>query len=203
MKIQELSVALDEDYRNILVEGFSKDYKEIQNLDSPKKIVQVMNEVFHLSERAEEYVYLVCMTVRCRPICFFEVAHGTCNAAMIGIREIFVRALLCGAAEIVLVHNHPGGLAEASKEDMCVTEKVQKASDLIGISFCDHIIISQDSYYSFAENDKIGAGKQKKMPDDKRKLCLQKNIKKCLRHFSPLAPIHGGIRGFFLWRFPA
>lgn len=81
------------------------------------------------------------MTAHCRPVCFFEVAHGACNAALVGIRDIFVRALLCGAAEFVLVYNHPGGLIEPSEEDVRMTEKVQKASVLLGIPFCDHIII--------------------------------------------------------------
>lgn len=156
MKIQKCSVMLNENGRNILEEDFSRDYSGSDRLDTPAKIVAVMEEVFHLSDRAEEYMYLICMNAGCNPICLFEVSHGTHDSALVGIREIFVRALLCGASDIVIVHNHPGGLIEPTRQDLRVTERIKEASDLLGIRFCDHIIISQDSYFSFRENGKIG-----------------------------------------------
>lgn len=156
MKIQIFSVALDGDGRSILEEDFSRDYDGSDRLDTPAKIVAVMEEVFHLSDRAEEYMYLICMNAGCKPICLFEVSHGTHDSTMVGIREIFVRAMLCGASDIVVVHNHPGGTEEPTKKDLRVTERIKEASDLLGILFCDHIIISRDSYFSFRENGKIG-----------------------------------------------
>lgn len=73
MKIQKCRVVLDEDCKNILVEDFSEDYAGVKNLDRPEEIVKIMNEVFHLSDKAEECIYLICMTASCKPICFFEV----------------------------------------------------------------------------------------------------------------------------------
>lgn len=156
MKIQKCSVMLNEDGRTILTEDFSKEYENADSLDRPGTIVKVMDEIFHLPDKAEEYMYLICMTAGCKPICFFEVSHGTHDSALVGIREIFVRALLCGAADIVIVHNHPGGLSQPTEEDLQVTKKIQEASELMGILFCDHIIISRDSYFSFREKGKIG-----------------------------------------------
>ena len=71
MRIKKLNVVLDEDYRNILTEEFSRSYAEVDNLGRPENIVKVMKEMFHLSEKAEEYVYLICMTSGCRPVGFF------------------------------------------------------------------------------------------------------------------------------------
>ena len=48
MTIKKLNTALNQDYRNILVEEFSENYKKVENLSEPEKIVQVMNEMFHL-----------------------------------------------------------------------------------------------------------------------------------------------------------
>ena len=155
MQIQKYGIALDGDGRNVLAEEFSTDYAGLDNLDSPKKIVGVMEGVFGLRDKAEEYMYLICMTTGCRPIGFFEVSHGTCHAAVAGMREIFVRVLLCGASDIVAVHNHPGGRIQPSGEDFRVTGRIQEAADLLGIIFCDHIIISRDSYFSFSENGKM------------------------------------------------
>lgn len=64
--------------------------------------------------------------------------------------------MLCGASDIAVVHNHPGGTAEPTKKDLRVTERIKEASDLLGILFCDHIIISRETYFSFRENGKIG-----------------------------------------------
>lgn len=155
MKIKKFNTALNQDYRNILVEEFSENYKKVEDLNGPEKIVQVMNEIFHLSEKAEEYMYLICMTSGCRPIGFFELAHGTHNAALVGIREIFIRALLCGAAGIVLVHNHPGGVLKPSKEDFHVTDKVRVASEFMEIQLYDHIIVGRDFWFSFAKEGKL------------------------------------------------
>ena len=89
MKIQKFDVVLDEDNKNILAEDFSRECTDIRDVSRPEWIVAVMNEVFGLSEKAEEYMYLICMTSGCRPIGFFELAHGTHNAALVGVREIF------------------------------------------------------------------------------------------------------------------
>lgn len=57
-------------------------------LDTPAEIVAVMEEVFHLSDRAEEYMYLICINTGCKPICLFEMSHSTHDSALVGIREI-------------------------------------------------------------------------------------------------------------------
>ncbi len=160
MKIRKYGIVLDGDCRNVLEKEFMQEYTGFNSLDSPDKIVEVMEEVFHLSDKAEEYMYLICMTAGCKPAGFFEVSHGTCHAAVVGVRGVFVRALLCGVSDIVIIHNHPGGQAEPSEEDFRVTERIQNASDLMGVFFCDHIIITRRGYFSFSEkNEKMGRKK--------------------------------------------
>lgn len=111
-----------------------------------------MNDVFQLSEQAEEYVYLIAMTAKCQPISFFEVSHGTCTASLVGTREIFIRALLCGAVNLIIIHNHPSGVVAPSREDIAITKQIHKAAKILGLRFCDHIIIGREGYYSFSEN---------------------------------------------------
>ena len=153
MRIQKSSIVLDDNYRNVLVKDFAKNYTGVDNLQCPEKIVQVMNDVFNICNQAEEYLYLICMTCRCKPISFFEVSHGTHNSSLAGGREILIRALLCGATNIILVHNHPSGVAEPSREDVQLTKKIKDLSDVVGITFSDHIIIGREGYYSFNEKN--------------------------------------------------
>ena len=70
---------------------------------------------------------------------------------MAGPREILVRALLCGASGIILVHNHPSDDPSPSGEDGQETEKIRSAAALAGIDFVDHVIIAGRSFYSYVE----------------------------------------------------
>ena len=66
-------------------------------------------------------------------------------------RRIIKEALLCNATAIILFHNHPSGNPAPSASDMNETNKLKKACDIFDISLLDHIILSDNSYYSFAE----------------------------------------------------
>lgn len=155
MRIQEYRMVLDADNKNILVKEDGKNYPGMKRLDNAEAIVKLMKDVFGIERRAEEYVYLICMNTKCRPIGFFETSHGTCNMALVSPREILIRALLCSAANIVLVHNHPSGDPAPSREDDQMTRRIQTAADIIGIDFLDHIIIGKESYYSYCMNKRL------------------------------------------------
>lgn len=155
MRIQQSSVLLDTDYKNILVKDFSRNYTGVDKLDKPENVVQIMNDVFRMNDRAEEFLYLICMTTKCKPISFFEISHGTCNTSPAGIREIMIRIMLCGAACIVITHNHPSGDPTPSQSDFEMTQRLQNACSLMEIGFCDHIIIGRDTYYSMRAERKI------------------------------------------------
>lgn len=79
------------------------------------------------------------------------IGKGTVNNCLVCNREIFIRALLSGAVNIILCHNHPSGETTPSSEDIKITKAVSEAGKLIGITLLDHIIIGGDSYYSFDE----------------------------------------------------
>ncbi len=82
-----------------------------------------------------------------------EITQGTVNKAAPIIREIFQSALQYFAVSIICVHNHPSGNPQPSKEDEIFTEKIVKAGKVLQIKVLDHIIIGDDTWYSFADND--------------------------------------------------
>lgn len=156
MRIEKSNLILDDNGKSMIVEEFVKNYPSTENtLNNYSVIVKVMNDIFALNVQAEEYLYLIAMNIKCKPISFFEVSHGTYRGALVGCREILIRALLCGASSIVIVHNHPSGVSEPSEEDFSVTKRVEKAAELIGIEFCDHIIIGNGEFYSFRKEGQI------------------------------------------------
>lgn len=149
MTIHKSNLVLDDDYRTNLVHELVTDYPGIDNLSNPDVIAQVMKDVFALDKQAEEYLYLIAMTSKNTPISFFEVSHGTVDSSLVGIREIMIRLLLCGAVTFVVVHNHPSGNPSPSAEDKRVTEGIKQAANLLKLHFYDHIIIGRNQYYSF------------------------------------------------------
>ena len=80
-----------------------------------------------------------------------EVSVGSLTATVVHPREVFKSAILANAAAIILVHNHPSGNLNPSKEDKEVTEKIKKAAEILNINFLDHIIITKNGYTSLSE----------------------------------------------------
>lgn len=66
-------------------------------------------------------------------------------------RELFKAAVLASAASVALVHNHPSGDQQASREDREITLRLKAAGETLGIELLDHVIIGEAGWYSFQE----------------------------------------------------
>lgn len=124
-------------------------------LSNPQQIVDALNFLFQASCQVEEYVWLVALNTKGKPIGLFEVSHGSADASFVNPREIFVRLCLCGANSFVIAHNHPSGDTSPSVEDTRVTKRILEASKLMGIRLLDHIIIGEKAgtFFSYKEHD--------------------------------------------------
>lgn len=120
-------------------------------LYTPETVYKMLTTIYSLDEKAEEYVYMISLNTRCKPIGIFNIAKGTVNSCIMPIRETFIRALLSGAVFIIIVHNHPSGDTTPSADDIKVTKKLNDAGELIGIKLLDHIIIG-NSFLSMKSN---------------------------------------------------
>lgn len=149
MRINRYNMLLKEG-RPYLVKESAENIPEIQELRNPEQIYELSKKL-RVSICAEEHMYMLAVNTKCKLIGIFEISHGTVSASLVSPREVLIRALLCGAAAIFLVHNHPSGDPQPSKEDVFITKRMRKACEIIGIELLDHIIIG-DYYYSFCEN---------------------------------------------------
>lgn len=100
----------------------------------------------------EETVYLACLDGANRVICCEKLFSGSVNRVPILVRKIVETALRVGAVSVLLAHNHPGGTAIPSSEDLVTTRKVISALRTVDISLLDHIIVAEDDYVSMAES---------------------------------------------------
>lgn len=101
----------------------------------------------------DEVVFLLCLDSKCKVLCCKEVARGNVNSAGISIRRIVEIALSVNAVSVVLSHNHPGGLAVPSNEDILTTRRVAVALDAVGIVLADHIVVADDDFVSMVQSD--------------------------------------------------
>jgi len=88
---------------------------------------------------------------------FERLFFGTLNAAAVYPRIVVEQALKHQAAAVILAHNHPSGVAEASIADKQITHKLEQALQLIEVRVLDHMIIAGHQCYSFAEHGEIVA----------------------------------------------
>lgn len=80
------------------------------------------------------------------------LAVGSADKARPPIRSIVARTLQTNASAVILAHNHPSGAAKASESDRIFTEDVFGALKPIGVKLLDHVIIGEDSIFSFADS---------------------------------------------------
>lgn len=151
MRINKYRVELDNDRLNTLVKESGTNYAAEERLDGPGKIVRMLNSVYGLNRMAEEHVYLIGFDKKFKPLGVFEVSHGAADLSVCMPREVYIRALLCGAVQITLCHNHPSGDCSPSEEDISCFKRVKEAGKIIGVELVD-FIIDGDDYYSFSEN---------------------------------------------------
>lgn len=151
MRLTLYRVELDEQHP-ILVKEKSYNYLGKENITSPDNAVRTVNDIFHLNKLAEEHVYMIAVDQRSKPIGMFCVSAGTVSMSICNPREIFIRALLCGAVGIIIMHNHPSGDPTPSEEDIKTAKMITKAAGIMKIEMLDFIIVGSESYYSFIEN---------------------------------------------------
>jgi len=80
-----------------------------------------------------------------------EITKGLVNRTMVHPREVFRPAIADNAVSVILVHNHPSGNTRPSDADLKITKKLSIAAETMEIKLLDHLIITQGSYLSFAD----------------------------------------------------
>jgi DNA repair protein RadC len=95
------------------------------------------------------------LDARHRPIRATLLSSGSRDASLVHPREVFREAMLAAASAIVVFHNHPSGDASPSSDDFMLTRRLATAGDLIGIQVVDHLILADNSYYSFREMGRL------------------------------------------------
>ena len=122
-------------------------------IDSTEKAAQAIR--FSMRYDEQEAFHVLYLDVKNRLIQAKELFVGTVNGANVHQRDIFREAVRLNAVRLIVGHNHPSGDLSPSKEDILLTKRIEKSSEIIGIEFLDHVIvgtIQDNQYFSFREH---------------------------------------------------
>ncbi len=133
-----------------IAEAYSKS-RETNNyvIKSVSDAVQYLTPRF--ASTRKELLLLICLNRSGCVLNCSKISTGEIDRADIDIKKLLRDAIYCNASEIIIAHNHPGGIAAPSRSDIDTTIIIANTIKNTGIFLHDHIIISDDDYISFAE----------------------------------------------------
>lgn len=115
-------------------------------LSSPQAVAAMAKS--RLAGREHEETWIAYVDTQNRLLSWEQNSKGTVDNAAIFPRDILERAILLKASGFILVHNHPGGSVKPSGADLQVTEHIKRSAQTLGLRFLDHIIVTDEEYYS-------------------------------------------------------
>lgn len=133
--------------RRIQFEPIPKDFRIKTSGDAFRVLGPNLGGYLHREE-----FWMVSLNRRSKIIEKMMVSQGGLSSTIADPRVIFSRALAQKASSIIVAHNHPSGSLEPSQADIDLTKKLKGAGELLDIQLIDHLIISENNYYSFADS---------------------------------------------------
>ncbi len=104
-----------------------------------------------ISQLDHEELWCLFLNQENRLIAIEMLTKGSLSATIIDPRTILRRSLLNNASKVLMAHNHPSGNPAPSQQDIEQTKKIRSACGIMDVSFVDHIILAEDTYFSFAD----------------------------------------------------
>lgn len=127
---------------------------EEEPLNSSEKIGNFLIPKF--MGQTEESVYLLCFNNVCKLLKCEKISTGGLSQAAIDVRKLAETAFQCKAANVILAHNHPHGLARPSSQDVRVTSWLYSVLKPLGIELLDHFVVAGGNYVSMMEMGYLG-----------------------------------------------
>jgi DNA repair protein RadC len=122
---------------------------ELDKITSSKAVFQIMQPI--IGELLHEEFWVLYLNNSNKVIHKAQLSKGGMTGTVVDTRIVFKIALEYNAISLILTHNHPSGKLLASESDKEITRKLKLAGKQLDISVLDHIIITESSYYSFAD----------------------------------------------------
>ncbi|REG98176.1 RadC family protein [Flavobacterium aquicola] len=127
----------------------SEDVIELSKVTSSKAVFEIMHPI--IGELSHEEFWVLFLNNSNKILFKTQLSKGGMTGTMVDVRIVFKIAFEQNATAIILTHNHPSGKLQASDADIQITKKIKTAGQQLDIPVLDHIIITENGYYSFAD----------------------------------------------------
>ncbi len=119
------------------------------SIGHPKDVYSLVSG--NLENSSQERFVVICLDAKNKVLRLQEVSVGSARTAIVNPSDVFAPALVSRAVSIIVSHNHPSGDPSPSREDICLTERLRQAGELLGIELLDHVIIGHKCFVSLAQ----------------------------------------------------
>lgn len=129
--------------------------KSAEIMESPK--IRSSNDVYSifnplLADLTHEEFWLLYLNRSNKILSRHKLSQGGISGTITDVRLIIKKAIELLASSIIICHNHPSGNLDPSEADTRITQKIKEAAGYFDISLLDHIIVTDNGYYSYADN---------------------------------------------------
>ncbi|PKV52458.1 DNA repair protein RadC [Aquimarina sp. MAR_2010_214] len=124
-------------------------------IESPEELYEIMQRILkreQKTDRDREHFWTISLNNANTVLNIELVSMGSVNATIIEPMEVYSIPLQKRATRIILVHNHPAGTLKPSESDKDITNRLIQAGRILHIEVLDHIIITEESFYSFSQS---------------------------------------------------
>lgn len=128
----------------------AEETQELKKITSSKMIFEIMQPI--IGELPHEEFWVLYLNNSNKVIHKAQLSKGGITGTVVDVRLIFKTAFEFNATSIILTHNHPSGKLVASDADIQITKKIKEASKYLEIVVLDHLIITENGYYSFNDS---------------------------------------------------
>lgn len=129
----------------------AEDVVELKKITSSKMIFELMQPI--IGELPHEEFWVLYLNNSNKVLSKSQQGKGGITGTIIDTRLVFKAALELGATALILCHNHPSGTLIPSDADKQITRKLKSAGQNLDIQVLDHVIVTENGYYSFADED--------------------------------------------------
>jgi len=132
---------------------------------SSKDVFDFLKERILKGIEIQEHFIAIYLNQANKIIGYYHHSTGTINATMVDVEIVAAVALKTLAKSVIISHNHPSGNLKPSEADRQLTRRIKEALKLFDISLLDHIIVTNQGYYSFAESSESSLGAASTKPN--------------------------------------
>ena len=130
--------------------------KDMIHIKGSKEVNKTIRNYIDLKRIShKEFFWLMLLSSANRVVGISEISSGGLDGVHINLKEIFQLVLLTNASGFVVIHNHPSGNLKPSQSDIKVTRKIQELGKLIDTKLIDHLIVTQEGYYSLSDHHQL------------------------------------------------